>query len=411
MRKILDSRVKEAFNQSDFAGALEYIKVSDLDMLVEPSEIRLVALTLIANDHVVRGLDVLNKAGDRNPKLLAQSRNLAHLLGEPDSVIACCNKFAGMGQDDAKNAQFRWMSLVARGSLDEAEAFAHAEATKPDREYFKKFIWYHQQGDLLKKRCPSLHEAWMQCLFERQEEHVIDDECIGLDIDIIQYWSQGMPPEDVQMVFNRLAYLVQSQNLGRQKLFDKASAREWIETHAQEYLACFDGAFHYAMESDIFRIAYASRLPVIYVDIDCWPLRQFARTISHVVRSGSTLLYLRSYRPWVLNGFFVSFPHNPFIRLLHSQTAALDFSAMPKDNITIERTFGPTRFNNVLEELLGGEAHPISRPMHDVAGLSRLSRAGDDIYFASESACLSVRPPFPLGYKATESNWKTTKVV
>jgi hypothetical protein len=222
---------------------------------------------------------------------------------------------------------------------------------------------------------------------------------------MIQYWSQGDPPRDVAFVVDQWRRLLAEEALGELKLFDKISGRAWIEEFAASFLESFDKAFHFAMESDIFRIAFASRRPCMYMDIDSWPLPRTAEILRYGIAQEGSLLYLRSYRPWLVNGFFISKPSCPFIQHLVEQTLALKLDEMEKDHTTIDTSFGPTRFNLVAKRLIASSG-PCQVEPAEAFGCSKLTFDRGTLHFVHEAAVAAVRPPFDLGYKRTGDHWK-----
>ena len=155
-----------------------------------------------------------------------------------------------------------------------------------------------------------------------------------------------------------------------------------------------------------FGIAYASRRPCIYMDIDSWPLEHTAEILRFAVRSGASMLYFRTHRPVIVNGFFVSTPDCPFFQELVAQCLEIDVEALPKDYLALEGTFGPSRYNKVFLDLLSGNAGASAESAGSLPGCSSVSFGDTKIHFAHEAAIASVRPPFPLGYKVTGDYWK-----
>ncbi len=227
---------------------------------------------------------------------------------------------------------------------------------------------------------------------------------------MIQYWSQGEPPQDVRFILAKWKHLMESEKLGEIRLFDRQTADTWIRDNAPEFHEFFANAFHYAMESDIFRIAYASKLPCIYVDADCWPLEHTASTIRYAIQNAGGMLYFRSHRPWINNCFMVSHPDWLFIKELSKQCLGIDLRNYPKDRSAILETFGPTRYNKVVLDLIQ-RAQDIEVSKTDVPGCSRISLDKMPIYFTHEFAVASGKPPFKLAYKAPDANWRNVRVL
>jgi hypothetical protein len=106
-----------------------------------------------------------------------------------------------------------------------------------------------------------------------------------------------------------------------------------------------------------------------------------------------------------VNGFFMSTPDSAFIKELVAQTLTYNLDDQPKNHVTIESSFGPTRYNEVLLSLLG-RAAARSRAAEGLPGCSILDLGTEDIYLTHEAAIATVKPPFSLGYKSTDDYWK-----
>jgi endogenous inhibitor of DNA gyrase (YacG/DUF329 family) len=223
---------------------------------------------------------------------------------------------------------------------------------------------------------------------------------------VIQYWSQGVPPRDVQLVASAWRELFEREQIGEVQLFDHSTAKAWITENAPEFSGHFAKAFHFAMEADIFRIAFASKRPCVYVDIDAWPLENAAEIVKFGIRQRRSMLYLRSYRPWLGNGFFISTPNCPFFKELVSQCLAIDLAEWVADRHTILKTFGPMRYNDVLFRVIDSSKMSEASPIEGVPGCSKLILDQGEILFTHEAAVASMKPPFTLDYKATEASWK-----
>ena len=118
------------------------------------------------------------------------------------------------------------------------------------------------------------------------------------------------------------------------------------------------------------------------------------------------MLYFRTHRPVIVNGFFVSTPDCPFFRELVDQCLEIDIDALPKDYLALEGTFGPSRYNKVFLDILGASSNASASRAGDLPGCSTVTLGEHKIHFAHEAAIASVRPPFPLGYKITGDYWK-----
>jgi tetratricopeptide (TPR) repeat protein len=377
-----------------------------------PGDVRalmLKAQALLALHRVREALSMLGKAVETYPddrRLLRLSRGAAFQNGRFDEAADYASHVALLEPTDQRNKVFVVQCLMAAARFDQVERFFGSGGTI-ERGVLKQEQRYYYDFKRLIDTAPALASAWQLALENRVDrEPALPGSGRALDATVIQYWSQGTPPDDVQIVCQNWKTLVETEQLGRVELFDRESAFDWIRDNAPEFLGHFSAAFHYAMESDIFRIAYASKRPCIYIDIDSWPLEHTAAILRFAVEKCATMLYLRAHRPTIPNGFFVSTPQSPFFKKLIEECLAIDLSTMPKNYVTLEATFGPTRYGKVFADVVQSSSSASASIVSEVPGCSVVSLNGSEIYFAHEAAVASVRPPFPLGYKATEDYWK-----
>jgi tetratricopeptide (TPR) repeat protein len=366
------------------------------------------AQALLALQQVPAALAALREAAEshgQDRRLLRLVRSVAFQNGRFDEAADYASRVILLEPADQRNKVFLAQCYMAAGRFDEVEHFfssagAERGAVKQEQRYYEDF------KELLVS-APALASAWQLALENSVDRKPAQaTEGPALDVPVIQYWSQGEPPEDVQLVCANWRNLVERERLGRVELFDRKSALEWIRSNAPEFVTQFSAAFHYAMESDIFRIAYASRRPCVYVDIDSWPLEHTASILRFAIEKTATMLYFRAHRPTIANGFFVSTPQSPFFKKLVQECLAIDLSSMPKNYVTLEATFGPTRYGKVFTDLVRSSGAASASMVEEVPGCSVVPLDGSNVYFAHEAAIASVRPPFPLGYKATEDYWK-----
>jgi tetratricopeptide (TPR) repeat protein len=410
-RKNLAAIIQLHMRRGEFETALIHADAMVTHEPYESDGIVLRAQSLAAMNRVTPALNSLRDAVMRAPhdnRLLIAARNLAFQHGRFEAARDYGMSLRATGHQDKKSLEYIAQSLMALGDVPAVEAFIASVRATPSEPRLK--TEHHLQSlHELSQSTPIIVDAWRAAVTDdigpkRSAEDAVRPSPLGATM--IQYWSQGTPPDDVQLVLTAWRDLFEREELGRVELYDRKSAAVWIQANAPEFTPLFDASFHYAMESDIFRIAYASKRPCIYVDIDGWPLEQSAEIMRFGVRSGSSLLYFRSYRPWIVNGFFIGQPACPFFRLLVEQALSVDLSTMPKDHHTIENSFGPTRYNKVLSDLLGRDSIAGVGPVVSVRGCSELRLGGNRILFSHEAAAASVRPPFRLGYKTTGDYWK-----
>jgi hypothetical protein len=154
-----------------------------------------------------------------------------------------------------------------------------------------------------------------------------------------QYWSQGTPPPDIlelQKLWNE-----ELAKLGLQpiRLFDKKSASQWIKNNHPSLHLAFTTAPHYAVESDVFRIAFAAQNNCIYLDCDSFPTKYTISELQHKLISGDTTLYFSKDRPYVFNGFFATKKNSPIFRHMTSKMKNFTFSRKIINRRAIEDSF------------------------------------------------------------------------
>ena len=375
------------------------------------SALMLRAQALVALHRVNEAIGLLEAALTQHPddeRLLHLTRSVAFQNGRFDRAADHALRLAELQPDDDRNKAFAIHAFLAAGEPDRAKEYLRSFGDVPPSSFLRKEGVYLNQYDELKERAPTLMAAWEAALAQRPtgEERSSGKKGSDLGATMIQYWSQGTPPADVQIVCDNWRQLFEEQRLGQVEVFDRVSATAWIAENAPEFAGQFSKAFHYAMESDIFRIAFASKRPCIYMDIDSWPLEHTAEILRFAVQSGSSMLYFRTHRPVIVNGFFVSVPDCPFFKELVGQCLEIDIDALPKDYLALEGTFGPSRYNKVFLDLLAASANASVVRAADLPGCSTVLLGKHKVHFAHEAAIASVRPPFPLGYKVTGDYWK-----
>lgn len=287
--------------------------------------------------------------------------------------------------------------LAQRLQLEQCEDLFSNQYTRPLIEgWISSYVWSDPQGQqtpisrpLITKETPTIRTSIQ----------------FTNPIETIQYWSQGKPSPEIQRVTARWNEILTNTGLGKIKLFSKESARQWISRHTPQYLRSFDTAFHYAIESDIFRIAYASRRPCLYLDCDQWPHPWTQSLIKDILKTGHSCLCLQEAAPAVNNGFFLAQENCPFFQLLASRCEGIDFATLPISTETVLNTFGPNRYNMCLRELLQQEPEP-ARFQTVAAGITELIGQTFKLTLLNERVCSAVRPPDGLSYKQTAQQWQ-----
>lgn len=408
--KNLRFMVQFCLSSGAFDAALQH---ADALLAHHPHDLRglmLKAQALVALHRVRDALSILQDRVERHPndiRLLRLTRSIAFQNGRFNTATGCAARLCELQPEDPRNAAFLLQCYMAGQRFDDIETFVGPDGAA-EKGLLRKEYQYYTDLKRLMKVAPAFASAWKLALengVDREPAPGGDTRALGATM--IQYWSQGSPPDDVKIVFENWKSLFETEQLGQVELYDRDSAEAWIGENAPEFLRQFSKAFHYAMEADIFRIAYASKQPCIYMDIDSWPLEHTAAILRFALESDVTMLYLRAHRPVIANGFFVSRPDCPFVKELVDQCLAIDLDNLPKDYLVLEGTFGPSRYRKVFTDLLESAQTAAASSVESVPGCSSVLLDGSRICFAHEAAVASVRPPFPLGYKATEDYWKS----
>jgi hypothetical protein len=225
---------------------------------------------------------------------------------------------------------------------------------------------------------------------------------IRLGIQPIQYWSQSEIPEDVSRLTHEWNAVLSDCGLPPVALFTKSAAAEWIAANAPEFLISFQTAFNYAVESDVFRVAYASRCTCLYIDADMKPYPWSSRILRSVLREVGSVLYLRRCRPMLGSCFFLARKGCPFFESLANSCREVDFGRLDKSKQTVYTTFGVDKFMSVLLCLL--DEYPFRQVDSIGLGLVRIKWRDFSVSFVNESS-IALASQFGLAYKATTDNW------
>lgn len=369
---------------------------------------------LVALHRIPEALEAVREALEavgRNRRLLAYARNLSFRHGRFHDALNYARELHELAPEDPKIQLLLTRCLMAAGEFQTLGQFLKDAGPKVFEQPLRKSRRYFREYTRLRKIAPAIADAWRHALDNPVDRAPASFTCRSdCRSTMIQYWSQGTPPDDIRLVLSEWESLLEREKIGELKLFDRTSAGKWIQEHAPEFRVLFASAFHYAMESDIFRIAYASRHPCIYLDTDSWPLDHTAEILKFALRTGESMLYFRVQRPWIANGFFVAAPGCPFFAELVQQTLDLNLDDWPRNRLTVGKTFGPARYNKVLADLVRKSESCEVSSVTDVPGCSRLTIDGAALYFSHEAAVAAVKPPFTLGYTATGEYWKRLAV-
>ena len=221
-----------------------------------------------------------------------------------------------------------------------------------------------------------------------------------------QYWSQGQLPYDLQDIQEKWNKIFLNMGLPAIKLFNKSSAREWIALNAPEFIKSFEKAPLFAVEADIFRIAYALKNDCIWIDSDQYPKKNTEQLIQEQVNTCDTLLVFRWNRPWVTNSFFLTRKASPLFENIFN--ASLNYEFPTKATMTrndVLRSFGPGRYNTSLNKIFSEESiQPYANSNH-LAKAQWISKEGWRYAFLNEKNLCALKPPFKLNYENSEDSW------
>ena len=216
-----------------------------------------------------------------------------------------------------------------------------------------------------------------------------------------QFWSQGEPPEQILDITSTWNKIFAEIGVAPIKLYNHKTALRYINDHCPELNISFKTAFHYAVEADIFRVAFAQKNNCIWLDSDLYPKIHTKKLLHALLLQQKTTLFFRSHFPWITNAFFITPAHSKFFANILKATQGTDFTSLPQDLNTVGKTFGPGRFNIELDTLLLQYAESLG-PVHANRNWSNIG----GISFANEHTFASMAPPFQLNYKNTNDNWQ-----
>ena len=223
----------------------------------------------------------------------------------------------------------------------------------------------------------------------------------------IQYWSQGKLPPDFEKIRRKWNQILAYSGQQQIQLFNKSSARDWIASYTPELIKHFDKAPLYAIEADIFRIAFAFKNNCIWIDSDQYPKRFTPQLIQRWSHDCDTLLMFRWNRPWVTNSFFMTKKNSPFFRAMIE--ANLSYTFPKKEDLSrkdVLNSFGPGRFNKSLSALISEGRLPTdnAKVLNKIKPVL-LTRDGWKIAFSNETSLCSLKPPFSLKYNGSTKSW------
>lgn len=224
------------------------------------------------------------------------------------------------------------------------------------------------------------------------------------DFQPFQYWSQGSIPNDIARVQEAWNALLSEIDLPKIVLFNKNSARSWIQRHTPELTHHFDNAPLFAMEADIFRIAYAIKNDCIWIDSDEFPRASTSTLLKHWTKRCDTLFLYRWNRPWISNSFFLTKKSSPFFLDLEQSIQSYQLPDRAIRRKDVLNSYGPGRYNKQLNQLLS--QYKFSGHRHSILPEKALFDFNNWRYaFTNEKIFCALKPPFQLDYTNTSDSW------
>ena len=186
------------------------------------------------------------------------------------------------------------------------------------------------------------------------------------------------------------------------RLFDRDSANTYINNNCPSLHKAFSSAFHYAVEADVFRVAFATTSACLWLDSDLVPTIHSKAIIQRQASSNATTLLFRWYGPRVTNAFFIAAESSKFFQRMRQQLDNYDFSNKQQDVREIFRSFGPGRYNAILNSGFQNEpTNSNNLDQHEAGALGCID-------FINEHIALMLAPLFPLNYKTTKDAWQNS---
>ena len=164
----------------------------------------------------------------------------------------------------------------------------------------------------------------------------------------------------------------------------------------------FQTAFHYAVEADIFRIAYALKNDCIWIDSDMVISESVAATLSKRLVSAETTLYLKRRNPGLSNGFFATKKSSPFFIKIAQDMKGFSFKGKQPSKDLVLNTFGPSKYTNTFLALLKSN-NKVELPKP--GEYSALNLNDWNFNFLNKSTFGSEKPEKNLAYFGTNDNW------
>ena len=243
---------------------------------------------------------------------------------------------------------------------------------------------------------------WASSFYTHQGRYIKSNNCTNFQP--FQYWSQGSIPNDIARIQGAWNALLSKADLPKIILYNKDSARSWIQRYTPELTQHFDNAPLFAMEADIFRIAYAVKNDCIWIDSDEFPRTATSTLLKHWIKRCDTLFLYRWNRPWISNSFFLTKKSSPFFLDLEQSIQSYQLPDRAIRRKDVLNSYGPGRYNKQLNQLLS--QYKFSGHHHSVLPEKALFDFNNWRYaFTNEKIFCALKPPFQLDYTNTSDSW------
>ncbi len=274
-----------------------------------------------------------------------------------------------------------------------------------------RHVHRHLQAYLKRDQVP-LYGLWSEAILHGDDARGLDDAVDPVVSPLfrpqpIQYWSQGTPPHDVVAITEQWNTLFGRLGLNAVQVFNRDQALAWIVKCNPDFQIPFETAPHYAAESDVFRLAYASCNDMIWLDSDVIPVATSQRVLALALQHDASLLYLKKRVPYLQSSFFVSRRSCPFFAEMANDLRGFDYTDARFDSVgrlqlIHDCSFGPASYNSALERLCARS--PLQQLDH--SGLPLLQRVlFQDFSLSFFRGNWMVRGG-PMSYKSSADNWK-----
>ena len=220
-----------------------------------------------------------------------------------------------------------------------------------------------------------------------------------------QYWSQGNQPSEIVELRNQWNKIFAELGIRPIVVYDKESARKWMQENCNELLPAFESAYLYAIEADIFRIAFAAKNDCIWLDSDLAPIgRNTISALANILTKNDTTLYFLWYKPLICNAFFATKAGSPFFEKFIVEHKDLEFTKNEK--LYRGDIFGPEAYTNAVSNMKI-RGNDVEKEKED----ARKWKYG----YCNEYNSIAMGPRYKLNYKfgtgawqnvMGESNWK-----